>query len=115
MMSEEKKIYFQNQKTIIDFLSKGEKILSDLHVGEIPSMTPTILESKNYNRIFSTGWLVNGAELFKEIVYEHPSGFYIYFSKGDYSEQNYQIKMIYTPEKHKEIIMFINQIKNFKK
>jgi len=115
MMSEEKKIYFQNQKTIIDFLSKGEKILSDLHVGEIPSMTPTILESKNYNRIFSTGWLVDGSELFKEIVYEHPAGFYIYFSKGDYSEQNYQIKMIYTPEKHKEIIMFINQIKNFKK
>lgn len=113
-MSEEKKIYFQNTKKIIDFLGKGEILLSELYLGIIPELNVDILESKNYIKIYSIGSLMSDKPYFTEIVYEHPSGFYIYFSK-EISEINYQIKIIYTPEKYKEIIMFINQLKKFKK
>ena len=113
-MSEEKKIYFENQKVIIDFLSKDGLLYSELNLGLVSYITPVMLESKNYNRIFSIGTLFE-SELFKEIVYEHPSGYYIYFSKSSYTEQNYLVKILYLPEKYNEIIMFINQLKKFNK
>ena len=113
-MSEEKKIYFENQKTVIDFLSKDGSLYSELNIGLVSYVTPVMLDSKNYKRIFSIGTLLD-SELFKEIVYQHPSGYYIYFSKSNYSEQNYLVKILYLPEKYNEIIMFINQLKKFNK
>ena len=113
-MSEEKKIYFENQKTIIDFLSRDGSLYSELNLGLVLYITPVMLENKNYKRIFSIGTLLE-SELFKEIVYQHPSGYYIYFSKSNYSEQNYLVKILYLPEKYNEIIMFINQLKKFNK
>lgn len=113
-MIEEKKNYFENQKTIIDFLSRNGLLYSELNLGEFTFLTPNMLKSKNYKSIFSIGTMFE-SELFKEIVYEHPSGFYIYFSISNYSEQNYYIKIIYTPEKYNEIMMFINQLKKFNK
>lgn len=105
-----KEKYFRKEKKLIKI--SGKDILSCILVGQNKILTPEILQEKKYKKIFSESEFWEQKEFFKEIIYQHNSGFYIYFSKTDNSEISYRIKLFFTDESYNDVMMFLNFINN---
>lgn len=53
--------------------------------------------------------------LYKDYICSHKSGFFIYLSRPDFETKEFQIKVLYKPEQHNEVLLFLRQLKKIKK
>lgn len=105
---EKKEKYFVAEKKLIKFSEK--KLLSSVLIGHGKGIDPKVLQDKGYKKIFSTSEIIEKKEIFTDIILQHPSGFYIYFSKMNKVEMNFQIKVFFTQDVYNDVILFINYI-----
>lgn len=108
-MSQEK--YFVKEELFFDFWTKEFKeIMSKLEIGIWNTSLNHI--SKKMKPVYKESKIIDkDTELIKEIIYLHPSGFYIYLSKIDVDEMNFLAKIFYKLEHYDEIMMFLNTFK----
>ena len=106
-MEERNYFTYENQISQISNI----KNLSVIQLMDNTNITPELLESKNYEKIFSNGFFYknkNPKEFNRDVIYRHKSGFYIYLSKLDIYESSFQIKIYYEQKIYNDVSMFLN-------
>jgi len=107
--------YFEREELFFDFWTKEFKeIMSKMDVGLL-SLDHEILNKRMKTIYKDSKFVEDKRELVKEIIYLHPSGFYIYLSKSNVAEINFRIKIFYKLEHHGEIMMLLNTLKKNEK
>ena len=99
--------YFEYLEDFLSQLSDG--IYSKLDVDISLGLKPENLTEK-YVQIYSHSYFEKSKEFIKDIIYKHPSGFYIYFSRINYNEISFKVKILYLRESYSEIMMFLKLI-----
>lgn len=94
-----------------DFILQIEKKDGILSKMICPNRTETFVKSllnKKYKVVYSVSGYEKGKKPdFSEIILETAQPFYIHLSKGN---KEWSMDIYYLPDKHKELLFFINQI-----
>jgi len=89
--------------------------LSVISYGENHHLTPKDFnDAKGSKEIWSDSIFLD-AVLYKEYLCSSKSGFYIYLSRPDFDIKTFEIKILYKPEQHNEVVLFLRQLKKIKK
>lgn len=89
--------------------------LSVITYADKHNLTPkNFLDIKGSQEVWSESIFLDTI-LYKDYMCSHKSGFYIYLSRPDFETKEFQIKVLYKPEQHNEVLLFLRQLKKIKK
>lgn len=107
--------YFTLHEKFIDWIQKKDnEMYSTLKVDRgSNTLSPSSLDNRKLEILASNSRIIpDGRVLYKDIIYQHQSGFYIYLSKINDAEIEFSSKIYYKQKQHDEIMLFL---KTFKK
>jgi len=100
--------YFQMDETFKKLFLSDKIILSEIIIGQTSIITPEKLNQNKFEKLYSYGIALGNKQNYKEIIYRHKAGFYIYLSKINHSEIDYHAKILYEQKLQNEVTLFLN-------
>ena len=107
---------FNYLKTFTDwFRNTNNENLSVIEYGVTHTLTPKVFfETKNFTEVYSDA-IFSDNVLYKEYICINKSGIYVYLSRPNYEVNTFEIKVLYKPAQHSEVVLFLRQLKKIKK
>lgn len=111
-MNKEK--YFYLHEKFTDWIEKDGQLYSTLVVEQpnFYAINPIDLNQKKFPIVMSHGKVtIESRELISDIIYQHPSRFYIYLSKMNVAEITFKVIIYYKQQQHDEVLLYLKKIK----
>lgn len=103
--------YFLNENNFLGILKdRHQKLYGVLKINSPLNLTPDVLIYKNFLIEYLKGEEYGGEIKHTEGIFKHRSGFYLYLSKIDLSELNYNVKVYYDVDQYDEVKFFIKNL-----
>ena len=110
-----KENYFSVEEKFEQILhNRFGKLYSKTQIQTPLKLTPELLLQKDFKLEFADILELDNEFRFFDVIFEHKSGFFLYLSRKDITELNYQVKLYFEPEKLDEVSFFIKNLIKFK-
>jgi hypothetical protein len=111
----ELKEYFSVESEFLKTISENEKkFLSKTRVQGSLNLTPELLLTKNFILEYCYNSAYENNFLYLDVIFRNKSDIFIYLSKKDISELNYQTMIYFEPNKLEETKFFIKNLLKLK-